>query len=71
MVDKGEPRRAIARLRLIMFGKYASYNVLIYLHAKSLGNDHRDSRTTKVWISQFKFDDGVNELPRRAFGSGF
>ena len=71
MTDKGEPRGTIARLRVIMLGKYASHNVLVDLHAKSLGNDEGDSRATKIWISSFKFYDGVNELLRRTFGPRF
>ena len=71
MTDKGEPRRTIAWLRVITFGKYPSYNVLIDIHAKSLGNDHRDSRTTKVWISALEFDDGMNQLFGGSFGSRF
>ena len=58
-------------MRVIMFGKYPSYNVFIEIHVKSLGNDHRDSRITKVWISVLEFDDGMNQLFGGSFGTRF
>jgi len=54
---------------MVVLGEHAPYNILVDLYAKSLRDDHGDSRTAKVWISPFKFDDGVNELIRRVFWS--
>jgi len=56
---------------VVILGEDTPNDVSVNLNAEGLGDDSRDTGIAKSWIPAFEFDDGVDELLRWAFGSGF
>ena len=57
-----EPRRATATgFWTIVFGQYASDDMLINLDTKSFRDDQGDPRAAEAPVAAFEFDDGANE----------
>ena len=71
MPQEGQPRRpAGAGFRSVVLGKNASDHILVNFNVEGLGDNQSDSRAAEAWVSALQLDDGVNQLFRRALGTG-
>ena len=71
MTDDGQPRgSAIGWGRAVVLGENTPHQVLVDLDAERLGELLGDSGAAKARVARLHLDDGVDELLRRALGSG-
>jgi hypothetical protein len=67
VAEKGQPRRTSGiRFRPIMIGQDPANHVLIDFDTESQSDLFRNSRTAPTWIPSLHFDDGIDQILRRA-----
>ena len=71
MAQESEPGRTVgARLRHVVLGQNAPYQVLVNLNVEDQGNLIGYTLVAKLWVPVFHFDDHGDQFCRGPFGTG-